>query len=394
MYITKNELKNKKVLLRTDFNVPIEDGIIQDYSRIKNTFDTVKFLKDAEAKIILISHLGKTTSPNPKQSLKQIVSSLEKEYESPIAFIADCLDEKAISEASEDIILLENLRFYQEEEKCDENFAKCLAKSADFYINEAFSVSHRNHASISALPKFLPHAFGLSFAKETQTLNGFLQNSSSKMCIIGGAKLSTKINLLKNIVKKVNRIAIGGGIAGAFLSFMGNQSLKIFHPGNYEEDIKEIIKDSKQCDCELIIPTDFSALISDKETLNHKIISSKKDNATIFDIGPDSVELFKKGIEKSKMILWNGPIGFFEKAPFNFGTESIAKYVAQLTKEKKLVSIVGGGDTCFAMNKFNVFQDLSYVSTAGGAFLCYLEGGELPGITAMKNPYVLTESYT
>jgi phosphoglycerate kinase len=209
------------------------------------------------------------------------------------------------------------------------------------------------------------------------------------MCLIGGSKLSTKVKLLKNLVKKVHKLALGGGIAGAFLSFLGNKTLKIFDPKEYENDVAEIIENASQYNCELIMPIDFSALINDHDSFKHAIISSENDGASIFDIGPASVDLFKKNIRGSKILLWNGPVGLFERAPFNFGTMSIAKEVAQLTREKQLISIIGGGDTGFAMSKFGVAQDMSHISTAGGAFLSYIEGSELPGIEAMKDAYVL-----
>ena len=209
------------------------------------------------------------------------------------------------------------------------------------------------------------------------------------MCLIGGSKLSTKINLLKNLVKKVNKLAFGGGIAGAFLSFTGNKMLKIFDPKEYENDVIEVIENAKIYNCELIMPTDFSALINDRDSLKHAIISSENDEASVFDIGPESVDLFKKNIRESKTLFWNGPVGLFERAPFNFGTMSIANEVARLTKEKQLTSIIGGGDTAFAMSKFGVAKDISHISTAGGAFLSYIEGSELPGISAMKDAYIL-----
>jgi phosphoglycerate kinase len=392
--VGKDYFKNKKVLVRVDFNVPLEDGKVQDNSRIIGALPTIKFLQDGGAKIILISHMGKTTAPSSEQSLKIVLKEVAEAYNSKIVFIDDCLQKNApaIIDESEagDIILMENLRFHPEEEKCDFEFAKRLANLADFYVNEAFSVSHRKHASIFGIPQFLPHALGISFRKEIQIINDFLDNAPSpRMCIIGGAKLSTKITLLKNLVKKVDKLALGGGIAGAFLSFLGNSSLKVFNPLEYEKDVKEIIENARQHNCELIMPVDFSALISESGLFHHRIISSENSAATIFDIGPHSVELFRRHLEESKILLWNGPVGLFEKAPFDFGTISLAKEVARLTKAGKLISVVGGGDTRFAMNKFQIIDELSYVSTAGGAFLSYLEGTELPGITAMKNPRIL-----
>ena len=394
MNITKNDLKGKKVLVRVDFNVPIEDEIVQDTARIRNVNSTIKYLQDAGAKIILMSHLGKTTLPNHKQSLKLVAEKAEEEFHSKIVFIDDCIAEnaKSIIDSTDynEIILLENLRFHTEEENCDEGFAKKLASLADFYINEAFSVSHRKHASIFSVPKFLPHALGFSFKKEIQVVDNFFQNAASpKMCIIGGSKLATKVKLLKNLVKKVDKLALGGGIAGAFLAFLGNGALKIFDPKEYRDDVIEIIKNSKEHNCELIMPTDFSALISDNDTFEHTIISSEGSNASIFDIGPESVELFKKHINESKVVLWNGPVGLFERAPFDFGTRVLGEHIAQRTRENHLTSIIGGGDTGFAMKKFKVCHDMSYISTAGGAFLSYLEGSELAGLTAMQDAYTL-----
>ncbi|MDR0968608.1 MAG: phosphoglycerate kinase [Holosporaceae bacterium] len=389
--ISTNHLKNKRVIVRVDFNVPIENGVIQDNSRIKNAFPTIKLLREAGAKIILISHLGKTTAPCAEQSLRILIDEVAREYGSNVAFIDDCLAENAASIINNsnagDIILMENLRFHPEEEKCDMKFAKRLASLADLYVNEAFSVSHRKHASIWGIPQFLVSAFGISFKREVRTIDDFYNKAPSpKICIIGGAKLSTKIKLLKNLVKKVDKLIIGGKIVEAFLAFQGNSSFKLVDLGEFKEDVAEIIANARQRGCELIMPIDFSAMICENGVFHHAIVSSESDVATIFDIGPASIELFKRHIEKSKIVLWNGPVGLFEKAPFDRGTAAIAQLVAKLTRERKLLSIIGGGDTGFAMNKFNAAQDMTYVSTAGGAFLSYLEGSELPGIAAIPDP--------
>ena len=393
-FIATTDLQGKRVIVRVDLNVPIQNGVVQDISRIKNIAPTINFLKKAHSKIILISHLGKTSPKNEAQSLRQVVSALENEYKSKVVFIDDCLSEQAdkiISEASfNDLILLENLRFYKEEEACDQEFAQKLAKFGDFYINEAFSVSHRKHASVYALPLFLPHALGLAFKKEMGVIDNFLNNAKSpKMSIVGGAKLSTKVNLLKNLVKKVDKLALGGGIAGAFLAFQGNTSLKIAAQKEFEKEVVEIVGNAKECGCELIFPVDFSALMS--ENNENSIITADGLNASIFDIGPESVKLFLRHIRESATILWNGPVGLFEKTPFDFGTRSIGEEIARLTREGRIVSIVGGGDTGFAMNKFGFSKDLTYQSTSGGAFLAYLEGSKLPGLMAMKDAFSLQE---
>lgn len=393
-FIATTDLQGKRVIVRVDLNVPIQNGVVQDISRIKNIAPTINFLKKAHSKIILISHLGKTNPKNDEQSLRQLVSTLENEYKSRVIFIDDCLSEqtdKIISEASfDDLILLENLRFHKEEEACDREFAQKLAKFGDFYINDAFSVSHRKHASVYALPQFLPHALGLAFIKEIEVIDNFLNNAKSpKMSIVGGAKLSTKVNLLKNLVKKVNKLALGGGIAGAFLAFQGNTSLKIAAQKEFEKEVVEIVGNAKECGCELIFPVDFCALMS--ESNENSIITADELNASIFDIGPESVKLFLRHIRESATILWNGPVGLFEKTPFDFGTRSIGEEIAKLTREGRIVSIVGGGDTGFAMNKFGFAKDLTYQSTSGGAFLAYLEGSKLPGLMAMKDAFLLRE---
>lgn len=393
MTISKAELNNKKVLVRVDFNVPMEDGFVQDTARIYNALDTIRYLQEANAKIILMSHLGKTAFPNEEQSLKQLIPHIESACGARVVFINDCLSENAediiSNSAPGEIILLENLRFYAEEEKCDTEFARRLAGIADFYVNEAFSVSHRKHASIAAIPQFLPHAFGLSFLKEIETVDNFFSDPvGPKMCIIGGSKISTKVKLLKNLVKKVDKLALGGGIAGAFLAFCGNQLLRFFDPKEYADEVMNIMNSAKEHNCELIMPTDFSALINsgNSDFDQHAIISSddKDGSASIFDIGPNSVELFKSHIATSKVVMWNGPVGLFEKMPFDFGTRSLAEYIAEQSRKNKLISIVGGGDTGFAMKKFNCAQDISYISTAGGAFLTYLEGDELAAMSAMS----------
>ena len=396
--IQKEALRGKKVLVRVDFNVPTKDGNVEDITRIRNAYPTIKFLQDAGARIILMSHLGKTTAPNPKQSLRILLEHVSREFKANVAFIEDFLSDETPqvikSCAKNDIILLENLRFHPEEEACDPEFAKKLASLADFYINEAFSVAHRKHASVYEVPKYLPHAFGIGFVKELEMLDGFLEGSRSpKMCIIGGAKLSSKVKLLKNLATKVDYLALGGGIAGAFLGYYGNSSFKVFNQEGYDVYIKEILESAEKHNCKLVMPTDFSALIgTNDEHMDQAIISSSgTENANIFDIGPESVEIFKKYIHESSTVLWNGPLGLFEKSPFDFGTRAVAEEVAKLTREKKIISIVGGGDTTFAMNKFNVSQDLTYQSTSGGAFLTYLEGSELYGISSMEDGEILKE---
>jgi phosphoglycerate kinase len=390
----KGDFNNRTVLVRIDLNVPLNNGVIQDLSRIYNAAHTIRFLQEANAKIVLISHLGKTAEPNPEQSLKQMIGEVSAAYERDIIFIDDCLrsDAKSIIDAASpgEVFLLENLRFHKEEEKCDQNFAKQLASLADFYINEAFSTSHRRHASIYGIPRFLPHALGISFSSEIKIIdNFFMKSDSPKLSIVGGSKLSTKIKLLKNLVKKVSTLMLGGGIAGAFMAFLGHKALTVFNPQEFESDVVEIFKNAQQSNCELVFPIDCSALIRRGETFEHTIVSSDDGHASVFDIGPESVELFKSHIRNSSTVLWNGPLGLFEQAPFDFGTKSIAEEIAKLSREGKIQSIVGGGDTAYAIKKFGVANEITHLSTSGGAFLSYLEGTELPGLSAMTDPFTI-----
>jgi len=388
--ILESDLNNKTVIVRVDFNVPTEDGIVLDDSRIRNTLPTINFLKKAGAKIVLLSHMGRSGSYASQLSLRQILTIVEHVYQDKITFIENCLDPNAKETIDAlpagSIVLMENVRFYSEETSCDPEFGKKLAKLGDFYINEAFSVSHRAHASMVELPKILPHAFGFSFLSEVKIIDNFFsQDIHPKMCIIGGSKLSTKVALLKNMVKKVDKIALGGGIAGAFLSHFGNTTFKIFDPKEYADDVNDIIENAKKHNCDLIVPEDFSALIHNNENLGHAIISAGSGNASIFDIGPSTIKLFQKQIAESKMVMWNGPVGLFERSPFDFGTKEIANYIAKLTRDNKITSIIGGGDTGCAMKKFGVEKDMTYMSTAGGAFLMYIEGTRLPAIIAMED---------
>lgn len=381
------ELSGKAVLVRVDFNVPMDNGIIMDDARIRVPVATIKDLQNRGAKVVLMSHLGKTSDKSETQSLRQLISSIEKIYKSSVLFIEDYPNKntRSLIEKSprNSLILLENLRFHPQEESCDSDFARKLATLGDFFVNEAFSVSHRRHASVFGIPQFLPSDLGENFKKEIKNIEEFFNHSSGKrMAIIGGSKLPTKIKLLKRLVTKVEKLALGGGIAGAFLSYLKNDLSGIFDFKEYESEVKEIVENAKKFGCELIIPTDFSALISTKS--DHAIMRSENSNTTVFDIGPDSVKLLEDHIAASDMVLWNGPVGLFERSPFEFGTKTIAEFIAKRTQENKLISIIGGGDTGFAMKKFDVADKMTCISTAGGAFLNYVENEDCPALEAIR----------
>lgn len=381
------ELSNKVALVRVDFNVPVDNGVVMDDTRIKVPLKTIQDLQKHGAKVVLMSHWGKTSDGDEVHSLRHLVPIVEKIYGSSVIFVENYLDKGIrdfIDKAPQsNIILLENLRFYKQEEDCDLEFTKKLASLGDIFVNEAFSVSHRKHASIFGVPQFLPSMLGRNFKKEIRNIETFFNKESGRrMAIIGGSKLPTKVKLLKKLVSKVDKLALGGGIAGAFLSYFGEKSLMLSDPERYVSDVKEIISNAKKYGCELIVPTDFSALISAKQ--DHAIIRSEKSNTSIFDIGPDSVELLKKHIMDSDMVLWNGPVGLFERSPFEFGTKAMAEFIAERTQKYGLISIVGGGDTGFAMKKFKVANKITCISTAGGAFLTYVEDEDCPALEAIR----------
>ena len=383
--MTQN-LADKRVLVRVDFNLPLEDGHVQDDTRIRDATETIQRLLQANAKIILLSHISDESNGSNVGSFRPIIPTIEKVLNKKIVFIPSLDSADAVIEMAPagSIILLDNLRLYPGEEQCDISFAKRLAQLGDFYINEAFSASHRNHASLVHLPRMLPHALGIAFRREITIIDQFLHHGSSpKMAIVGGKKLSTKVYLLKKLITKVDKLALGGGIAGAFLSFFGNTNFSVFEQKDYVEEVINIINTAKSCGCKLIIPVDFSALVSNSDHMDHAIISSDNRCASIFDIGPESVKLFMQHIDESRMVLWNGPVGLFEKTPFNFGTEQLALHIAQATREKRIESIVGGGDTVYAMNRFGVANDITHLSTGGGAFLTYIQDESLPGLSAV-----------
>ncbi|MBO4405217.1 MAG: phosphoglycerate kinase [Alphaproteobacteria bacterium] len=381
------ELSDKVVLVRVDFNVPMDNGDIMDDARIRVPFATVKDLQNRGARVVLMSHLGKTSDQTGIRSLRQLIPYIENIYKSSVLFMENYLDEGAkslIEKVPQDrLILLENLRCHPQEESCDLDFARKLASLGDFFVNEAFSVSHRRHASVFGIPQFLLSDLGENFKKEIKNIEEFFNHSSGKrMAIIGGSKLPTKIKLLKRLVAKVDKLALGGGIAGAFLSYLKNDPTGIFDFKEYEPEVKEIVENAKKFGCELIIPTDFSALISAKS--DHAIMRSENSNTTVFDIGPDSVKLLEDHIAASDMVLWNGPVGLFERSPFEFGTKAIAEFIAKRTQDHQLISIIGGGDTGFAMKKFNVADKMTCISTAGGAFLNYVENEDCPALEAIR----------
>ena len=384
------DLKNKKVLLRLDLNVPLKNGVIKDETRINKILPILKFLLKANSKIIIVSHIGRPEGKiNPKLSLKPICENLENKLNQKIKLVSE--DFKKIKNTdlfknlSENILVLENIRFYLEEEKNDLEFAKNLASFADIYINDAFSCSHRAHASVSNITKFLPSYPGLQLSTEIDALQKVTINIESPItCIIGGSKISTKISIIENLIPKFDNIIIVGGMANNILSYKNFPIGKSIHEENCNDIIKNIFETSKKYSCSIIYPDD---VVTGKDFDSQPVVkelNNVQDDDMILDIGPKTIKKIDAVINSSKTILWNGPAGYFENPSFASGSYEIAKSIVKKYKKKSLYSIAGGGDTIAVLNKVNVINDFNFVSTAGGAFLEYLEGKKLPGISALN----------
>lgn len=388
------DLAGKRVLLRVDLNVPVFEGEILDYTRIDKIVPTIEYLINAGAKIILASHFGRPKGKvEEKYSLQFLRAVLEEKFKKPIIFCPDILNVEALKVSSElkegEILLLENLRFYSGEEANSIEFAKILASFAEFYINDAFSCSHRSHASIAKITELLPCAAGLLLDEEISNLTGYLKNALNPViAIIGGSKVSSKLSLLKTLVNKVDYLAIGGAMANTFLYAKGYNIGKSF----YEPDLIDVVKDilANNSDCKIILPSDVIVAneISNSAKAIKKELSELLNDDIILDIGNNSVLQIINLINLCKTVVCNGPLGMCEYEQFSFATTNIAKEIAKLTLEKKIVSVAGGGDIISVLNKNNLAKNFSYISTGGGAFLEWLEGRELPGIALLsKNLY-------
>ena len=388
----KNEknLNNKKVLLRLDLNVPLENGKISDTTRIDKILPTLKFLIQQKTKIIILSHIGRPKGKIVKElSLLPIIDNLKKKLDTNVKLITENIykikNRNFFNKFDEGILILENIRFYTEEEKNDLNFAKHLASFADIYVNEAFSCSHRSHSSINQISKFLPSFSGLQFDLEVNALNKITSEITKPVtCIIGGSKISTKINIIKNLISKFDNIIIVGGMANTFIEYFGNNIGKSIKEKNCDQIVEEIISLSKKNKCNMIFPEDVLVSKDLNGISQNRQLNQIKSDEMILDIGPKTSDIIKNIIDKSKTILWNGPAGYFENPNFANGSIEIAKKITENYKSNKLFSVVGGGDTVSLLNKLNFTNDFNFVSTAGGAFLEYLEGKNLPGITALN----------
>jgi len=383
----------KRVIVRCDLNVPMQDGKVTDSTRIDRCAETLRDLVAKGAKVIVMSHFGRPKGKRaPEFSLRPLVQPLADALKRPVAFVDDCIGsdvEEAVNKMKEgDVLLLENLRFYPEEEANDTNFAGQLAALADIYVNDAFSCAHRAHASTEAIAKLLPHAAGRLMQAELDHLAAALDKPLRPvMAVVGGAKVSTKLDLLGNLVTKVDQLVIGGGMANTFLFAAGVEVGKSLAERDLAETAREIVTKAKAAGCAIVLPLDAVVAKEFKAGTATEVVDVKAvpADSMILDVGPKSVADIIARMKTCKTLVWNGPLGAFETQPFDQGTVAVAREAAALTKAKSLLSVAGGGDTVAALAHAGATDDFSYVSTAGGAFLEWLEGKTLPGVAALKD---------
>ena len=386
----EQNLNNKKILLRLDLNVPIVDDKITDTTRIDKILPTLKFLISQNVKIIIISHIGRPKGKVVNElSLRPICKDLEIKLNQNIKLISKNIKEinskNLFDSDDEKIVMLENIRFYPEEEKNNQQFAKHLASLADMYVNDAFSCSHRAHASIHEITKFLPSFSGIQLNLEVDALKKITSEIKKPItCIIGGSKVSTKINIIKNLITKFDNIIIVGGMANNIIKYIGNNIGKSLQEENSDQIIKEIFSLSQTKNCKIIYPQDVIVGKNLSGPPQIKELNEISSDEMILDIGPKTINFINKIIDESNTILWNGPAGYFENPSFANGSIKIAKKIIENNKSNKIYSVAGGGDTVSLLNSLNSIDDFDFVSTAGGAFLEYLEGKELPGIKALN----------
>ena len=391
-YFSENQnIQSKTIILRLDLNVPLNEKKIQDESRILNSLPLLKNLMKKKAKIIILSHLGRPKGVrSPELSLAPIYKFLKKKLNTNVYFFMGDINEETKSKFSHlkdgEIILIENIRFYKGENDNDDGFAKKIASLGDIYINDAFSCSHRKQASIHKITKYVSTSYGGPLLKkEIDKINLVIKNKKKPVtCIIGGSKISTKINVITTLIKNVENIVIVGAMANNFLAYYGFKIGKSLVEKDTKKIIEKIYSEAKKNNCNIFIPEDYNVSKDFKSVGKIKNNNSIVDDEIILDIGPKTIEIIEKIIDKSNTVLWNGPAGYFENKNFSTGTLAIAKKISENTAKKSLISILGGGDTVSAINKNNHKFTFTHLSTAGGAFLEYLEGKDLPGLNVLK----------
>jgi len=385
------DVTGKRVLVRVDFNVPMQNGEVADVSRIERNGPTITEIADRGGKVILLSHYGRPKGRDPKESLKPVVNAVARIIGRPIAFADDCVGaaaEKAVAALKPgDILCLENTRFHNGEEKNDTAFASALARLGDIYVDDAFSVAHRAHASVEALAHLLPAYAGRAMQEELEALEKALHAPERPVAaIVGGAKVSTKLDLLGNLLAHVDTLIIGGGMANTFLAAQGKAVGKSLCENDLMATARGILAKAKSQNREIVLPVDVVVAQKFAAHVPSRVVSVDEvgDADMILDIGPRTVEQVVSVLARTKTLVWNGPFGAFELEPFDGGTIEVAEAAAELTATGKLVSIAGGGDTMAALNSAGVTDRFTYVSTAGGAFLEWLEGKVLPGVEVLK----------
>jgi phosphoglycerate kinase len=387
------EVNGKRVLTRVDLNVPMENGKVSDATRIERVLPTIRDLADKGAKVILLAHFGRPKGgPDEANSLRGVAAAVAQHSGRPVAFASDCIGAQAAEAIAAmkdgDVLLLENTRFHKGEEKNDPAFVEALAKLGDIYVNDAFSAAHRAHASTEGLAHKLPAYAGRAMQAELEALTLALGSPKRPVAaIVGGAKVSTKLDLLGNLVKKVDVLIIGGGMANTFLFAQGKPVGKSLCEKDLADTARSILEAAKAAHCRILLPVDAHAAKEFKAHATARFVDVDHiaEDEMALDIGPKSIVAVEEALASIKTLVWNGPFGAFEIPPFDAATNQIARTAAFLTTDGKLISVAGGGDTVSALNSAGVAEKLTYVSTAGGAFLEWMEGKPLPGVEALQN---------
>lgn len=384
-------VSGKRVLVRVDLNVPMENGVVSDTTRIDRILPTLREISDKGGKVILLAHFGRPKGVDPTQSLKPVAAEVARRLGRPVAVAAECTGPvaKAAVDAmtNGDVLCLENTRFHIGEEKNDPTFVAALAANGDVYVNDAFSAAHRAHASTEGLARVLPAYAGRTMQAEIEALAKALETPERPvLAVVGGAKVSSKLELLGNLVKKVDILVIGGGMANTFLAAQGKAVGKSLCEHDLLDTARSVLATAKASGCEIVLPVDAVVAPEFKAHASSRTVSVDHvgEADMMLDIGAASVKTVAAKLATAKTLVWNGPFGAFELEPFDAGTNAVAREAARLTKAGKLLSVAGGGDTVSALNHAGAADDFTYVSTAGGAFLEWLEGKPLPGVDALR----------
>ncbi|MGN7438882.1 MAG: phosphoglycerate kinase [Alcanivorax sp.] len=385
------DIKDKIILLRADLNVPKQNNVVTDTTRIDRLKPTIEYLHNHGAKVLIISHYGRPEGEqNPEMSMAFLTPVLEQQWGVPVKFSPQCIGDTAedIAKSAEagDVILLENVRFHKGEKANDEAFAKSLANLGDIYVNDAFSASHRAHASTTGITKHLPCAAGLLMEEELNALSSALGTPQKPvLAVTGGSKISTKLSVLEHLIEKVDYLVLGGGMANTFLYAKGISMGRSLCEKDMKETALSILEKAEKIGCEIILPEDVVVVSELKQDAEYDVVNVNDipDDKMAIDVGEQTVAYISSKIHSSKTVVWNGPLGVFEIKPFDHGTNQVARVVAECTKAGNCISIAGGGDTVAALENAESASSFSYISTAGGAFLEWLEGKDLPGVAPL-----------